>query len=194
LIIAWSSLALGDVSDTRNEGLKAFGERKYGLAMRQLKPFAVEGDPEAAYAVGVMYEEGMAVLQDYSLAEAYLLRAAQSGHLEAKVRLAFHLVEKRGGIDRAREAADWFESAARQGHSVAQLNLALIYNNGFARPQNRITAHMWANIASANGSKKAKILRSKIEMQLGAEELEKAQSAAQACFLSNYSRCGETTR
>jgi TPR repeat protein len=97
---------------------------------------------------------------------SFLKRAAQQGHFEAKVRLAFHLAEKRSGADRASEAADWFESAARQGHAVSQLNLALIYANGFICPQDRRLAHMWANISASNGSNKGNELRSRMEKQM----------------------------
>jgi hypothetical protein len=195
-VILWPVVSAAQIgaTETRERGLEAFKAQKYSQAMRELEPIAREGNPEAAYAVGVMYEEGAGVLQNYSLAEEFLRSAAQNGHLEAKVRLAFHLAEKRKGADRAGEAADWFESAARQGHAVAQLNLALIYANGFSRPQDRRLAHMWANLAAANGSKKANELRSSIEKQMGADDILSVQSAARECYASNYARCGEVIR
>ena len=42
--------------------------------------------------------------------------------------------------------------AAEQGDATAQVNLGVLYNNGQGVPQNYVQAHMWYNLAAAQGA------------------------------------------
>ena len=54
-----------------------------------------------------------------------------------------------------KEAVKWYRLAAEQGHAEAQINLGVMYETGRGVLQDNTMAHMWYNIASANGNEKA---------------------------------------
>ena len=56
--------------------------------------------------------------------------------------------------------------------------------------QDNVTAHMWYNIASANGSLTASDSRDRIETRLTSDAIEKATSMARECMKSEYKKCG----
>ena len=49
-----------------------------------------------------------------------------------------------------------------------------------------VTAHMWYDIASANGLKKAGELRDKREALMTSEDISKATAMARDCMATNY--------
>ena len=46
----------------------------------------------------------------------------------------------------------WYRRAAEQGNALAQNNLGLAYAKGNGVPQDYVLAHMWWNLAAAQGS------------------------------------------
>ena len=172
-----------------DSGLKAYWDHDFVHAFRILEPLAVQGNSEAAYFVGMMHELGQGTVQSYTQAEAFLKKAAETGNSEAQVRLAFLYADGHLGSDRGREAADWFEKAARLGNSTAQANLGVIYANGLGRIQNYVLAHMWANIAVANGNEKASEVRAKIQSDMDKKLIIEAQELARKCLSSHYVEC-----
>jgi TPR repeat protein len=55
--------------------------------------------------------------------------------------------------------------------------------------QDNITAHMWYNIASANGHEKAGEYRAELAGLMTADAIEKATAMARECMNSNYKKC-----
>jgi TPR repeat protein len=80
--------------------------------------------------------------------------------------------------------------AAEQGIVAAQNNLALVYYNGEGVVQDNVAAHMWANIAAANGSLQGAGIRDIIAQTLSLAEFVAAQTMARKCIASNYANCG----
>jgi uncharacterized protein len=62
-------------------GLWAFTERDYATALRNWKPLAEQGEVEAQDNLGLMYEEGYGVLQDYAEAVRWYRLAGSSNNL-----------------------------------------------------------------------------------------------------------------
>jgi uncharacterized protein len=54
-----------------------------------------------------------------------------------------------------RDARHWFEKAARQGYPAAQVNLAVLYLNGWGVEKNYGTAIYWLNSAAEQGNARA---------------------------------------
>ena len=54
------------------------------------------------------------------------------------------------------EAAKWFRKAAEQGGIFAQTCLGYLYERGEGVPQDYALAHMWLNLATAQGQPVAK--------------------------------------
>jgi TPR repeat protein len=76
------------------------------------------------------------------------------------------------------EALDGFRILAVQGNAKAQFNLGLMYAKGQGVPQHYVQAHMWFNLAAAQGLKIAKKDRDIAASLMTPSQIEKAQTLA----------------
>ena len=84
---------------------------------------AEQGDTEAQYHLGEMFNFGKGVAQDDKEAVKWLRKAAEGGHLDAQ--LALGLAYEKGlevAEDKA-EAVKWYRKAAEQGDINAKYSL-----------------------------------------------------------------------
>ncbi len=81
--------------------------------MRLLRPLALQGDADAQFKVGVMYDQGWGVPQNYTLALACFREAAQQGVAGAQFNLGRGLM-KRGNLV-VPQAAEQGTVTAEQG-------------------------------------------------------------------------------
>ena len=79
---------------------------------------------------------------------------------------------------------------AEAGRGVIQYNLGVMYENGLGVLQDNVMAHMWYNIASANGVEKAGEWRDKRAGLMTSADISKAQAMARECMNSGYKKCG----
>jgi len=68
--------------------------------------------------------------------------------------------------------------------------LGVMYEFGRGVLQNNVMAHMWYNIASANGHDKAGEWRDERAGLMTNDDISKAQEMARECMNSNYQNCG----
>lgn len=68
-----------------DQGKRYFEEGFYKRALYELLPFAVDGDPEAQYAVGYMYYYGYGAAQDTEVGYFWISRSARGGYQPAMV-------------------------------------------------------------------------------------------------------------
>jgi TPR repeat protein len=64
-----------------------------------------------------------------------------------------------------------------------------MYAGGKGVPQDDIAAHMWYNIAAANGSKNAPENRDLVAKGLSSADIMEAQKRATRCLESGYKDC-----
>ena len=64
-----------------------------------------------------------------------------------------------------------------------------MYANGEGVLQDNVTAHMWFNIAGANGAEDGRDNREKIERKMTPFYVSEAQKRARICMASNYTDC-----
>ena len=129
-----------------------------------LRTRAEQGDAEAQYEFGCMYDVGcldetvlsngldleIDALGDAEAARWYRL-AAEQGHAAAQSRLGdFHQFGYGVPQDYA-EAVRWHRSAAEQGGAVAQYNLGVRYAIGRGVPQDDGEAVRWCRLAAEQG-------------------------------------------
>ena len=88
-----------------------------------------------------------------------------------------------------KEAVRWWKLVAEQGHAMAQNNLGAMYVIGQGVLTDFVLAHMWVNLASANGLEIGPEHREKIVALITPEEILKAQTMATVCMNSNYKKC-----
>ena len=84
---------------------------------------------------------------------------------------------------------DEVRQAAEQGIADGQYNLGIMYDNGRGVLKDARLAHMWYNIAGANGSEIARERRDTIEDDMTTTQIERATELARACMDSDYENC-----
>ena len=94
-------------------------------------------------------------------------------------------------IDRNKiDTANYYRRGAEAGGKSGQYLLGTSYVFGDGVIQSKVLAHMWFNIAAANGYEDAEGARLGMAMRMTDEEISKAQQMASECMSSNYQNCG----
>ena len=84
----------------------------------------------------------------------------------------------------------WYRLAAEQGKRKLKTILVVMYEYGDGVIQDNTMAHMWYNIASANGHEKAGGYRDERAGLMTNADISKAQAMARECMSSGYTKCG----
>ena len=95
---------------------------------------AAAGMADAAVSLGVLYQEGRGVRQDFEQARNLYEGAAAQGHARALNNLGLLYVRANGVPRDYARAAALFGQAADQGLKQAMTNLGVLYENGFGVP------------------------------------------------------------
>src|SRR5262249_33839461 len=139
-----------DPLSSYEDGAAAYNRADYATARRLWLPLAEAGNAEAQTMLGIIYEEGQGVSQDYGAAVTWYRRAADQQHPDAQFYLAcMHDCGKGVPIDPA-AAANWLTKAADQGHTDAQFSLGVMYEDGIGVSQDHQAAD-WFRKAAAQG-------------------------------------------
>ncbi len=152
-----------------DKGVAAYKAGEYAAMLKEMKPLAEQGHAKAQNNLGVMYKSGKGVPQDYTEAVKWYRLAAEQSYAEA---------------------VKWYRLAAEQGHASAQYNLGTLCSKGNGVPQDNALAHMWYNIAAANGDDNASKYRDSVAAKMTSENIDKAQAMARECMASDYKNCG----
>ncbi len=135
----------------------------------------------AQFSLGVMYENGEGVPQDYKEAVKWYRKAAEQGYAKAQYHLGFILLMKNSaneGVEQdGVEAVKWYRKAAEQGNAKAQNFLGEIYFSGDGVPRDDIEAHKWFNLAAADGLDKSEDL-DRVAFKMSPEQIAEAQKRA----------------
>ena len=172
-----------------NSGVKAFDAGDYGRALRIWRPFAEQGDANAQFNLGLLYDYGYGMQKDHAHAVRWYQMAAERGQVEAQFQLGVMYGSSRGVLQNYVEAVRWFRIAAKQGHADAQFHLGVMYAIGRGVPQEYATAHMWFNIAAANGVDDAVQARDATGKEMTGGGISEAQRRARVCMESGYRNC-----
>lgn len=139
--------ALGDP-----QALAAYQAKNFREAMRLYKPLAEQGDAEAAYYVGRMYEKGEGVRKDEREVVRWYLKSADGGYAPAQYRVAVGYAYGLAGLPKDQdEAMKWLRRSAEGGHKKAQKILSRAYAEGrFGLPVDQKQADYWSQKAESN--------------------------------------------
>ena len=173
-----------------NKGAAAFQSGDYAAALQEWRPLAEQGNAEAQFILGAMYNEGKGVLQDYAEAVKWYRLAAEQGFAQAQINLGVMYDKGKGVLQDYAEAIKWYRLAGEQGEVAAQSNLGNMHYYGKGVLQDNVRAHMWYNIASVNGHKKAGKWRDETAAKMTSAGIFEAQKMARECMNSNYQNCG----
>jgi uncharacterized protein len=144
-IILTLNLTTSAPAASLEDAVAAYRKGDYVNALQLYRPLAEQGLAVAQFNVGLMYDLGQGVLQNYGEAVKWYRLAADQGRPDAQYQLG-HLNYKQGDYA---EAAKWFRLAADQGRADAQSNLGAMYAEGEGVPQDFVQALKWFILAAA---------------------------------------------
>ena len=173
----------GDVEAQFNLGVRyATG---HGVETDELAAFewysraASQGYQPARVNLGLMYADGLGISQDETVAVELYRQAADQGYAPAQFNLGWMYATGRGVEKDELAAFELYRQAADQGYAPAQFNLGWMYATGRGGvTQNTVTAHMWLNLAAAQGDAEARQRRDLFAVLMTVEDLTTAQQAA----------------
>ena len=119
--------------------------------MRGLMLMALQGDLNACYQLGYIYENGEGVATNEPEAIRWYTKAATNGSPESQFNLAMMMEQGRGCSVNLRKAFYWYEQAANQGDIEAQFNLGVCFTSGKGCDVDIVKAHMWFTLAARKG-------------------------------------------
>lgn len=134
------------------QALAAYQAKNYREAMRLYKPLAEQGDAEAAFYVGRMYEKGDGVRKDEREVVKWYRKSAEGGYAPAQYRVAVGYAYGFAGLPKDQdEATKWLRRSAEGGHKKAQKILGKAYAEGrFGLPVDQKQAEYWSQKAESN--------------------------------------------
>ena len=121
------------------------------LALRRLRSAAHRGSASAQFELGVAYDRGVGVTQNYATAAIWYEKAAAQGLTEAIYNLATLFDEGLGPPKDHLVALAWYRQAARAGNALAENNIGNLYEKGLGVPQDYVRAVEWYGKAAARG-------------------------------------------
>jgi uncharacterized RDD family membrane protein YckC len=128
---------------------------------------AAQGDPEAQFRLGAMYEQGVGVPRDYIQALRWLRRSAAQGDALGQFGLG-GMYEFGEGVPRDYDQAlRCYRKSAAQGNSWAQFYLGDIYENGRGVPQDYNQALIWYRKSAAQGDDDARTAEDRLMFRTG---------------------------
>lgn len=176
LTLAAAPLALAADFD---KGRVAAQRGDYATALSEWKPLAVQGNTSAQFNLGVMYANGLGVLQDYRTARKWYIAAAVQEHASAQFNLGKMYESGPLGVPQDyKMAMRWYTAAANQGYVAAQINLGAMYSKGLGVPQDYSQAYMWFSLAASNGDEASATNREITAKKMTHTQIEEAQALA----------------
>ena len=133
-------------------GVKAYDDGDYAGAIAAWQPLAEQGNLEAQFGLGIIYENGRGIGRDYAQAADWYTQAAEGGHPGAQFNLGNMYQQGLGVTKDASMAVYWWTLAAAQGLSEAQLNLGIAYHRGNGVEADQNQALSWFERAAEAGN------------------------------------------
>lgn len=131
----------------------AYNRKDYPTALRLWRPLAEQGNVEAQRGLGILYDNGLAVVRDDKLATDLFRKAALGGDAEGGYRLGMRLVMGSRGVTRdTEEGLKWMVQAGEHGRPNSLTTIGGFYRNGFYELKKDLTqAASWYRRAADLG-------------------------------------------
>lgn len=131
--------------------LKAQQRLTSEVSAANIHALAEQGDAQAQFALGNMYEHGRGVPQSFAEALKWYQASADQGFATAQSTLGY-LYQYGGIVKQDLQAAFmWNFKAAEQGDAYGQHNLGVMYDEGTGVPESDEEAVKWYKKAAAQG-------------------------------------------
>jgi TPR repeat protein len=142
-------------ADDLKDGIDAGNKGDFKTAYKLLYPLAEQGNAEAQFFLGSMYDLGQGVPQDYKEAVRWYRLSAEQGHANAQFNLGVRYGNGQGVQRNYKEAAKWYRLSAEQGYAAAQTNLGVMYDSGQGVQRNYKEAVKWYRLSAEQGTAEA---------------------------------------
>jgi len=123
-----------------SQGISAYRARNYEAAVALIMPLAERGDPYAQFTLGAMYDNGVGVPRNFTLALSWYKRAGNQGLADGQYMAGRFYGGGRGVKQDPARALYWFELAASGGHPLAPLLRDQHYNQLKEAVRQRVVA------------------------------------------------------
>ena len=208
---------------TLSSGQTAYSNQDYATAIDELAPLAKEGNPQALYLMGQMYEKGQGVGADKTKARQFYESGARQGNLQCvnalrdlknedyKVEFAElkpkadagnpsaenrvgEMYEFGQGVKRDEaEAFSWYQKSAAQDYVAAWHNLGRAYNFGVGTEQDYVTAEQWYQKAAKAGDADAMFFLGTLYATEHGQDTRASSDLLAYAWLSNAAAKGNST-
>ncbi len=151
-VIVFGVLAISTARADFEAGLQAYDAGDYAAAIAEWQPLAEQGNLEAQFGMGIIYENGRGIGRDNIQAAEWYTRAAEGGHPGAQFNLGNMYQQGLGVTKDPSQAVYWWTLAAAQGLADAQLNLGIAYHRGDGVAIDQVVALSWFERAAEAGN------------------------------------------
>lgn len=134
------------------DGLFASHKGDYVTAFREFRSLAEKGHAKAQLHLGIMYEMGLGVKQDYSEASKWYQQAAIQGDKEAQKKL---VEMRKKGLTNTYPPPVPDNYQGNITDPQAQYDLGVMYFKGIGVEKNSTTAYRWFHMAANQGHARA---------------------------------------
>ena len=142
---------LEEASAVSSTGIELFHEK-----IEKLKQLAEQGLSQAQHVLGEMYEKGIGLPQNHTLAHQWIKKSAEQGNRYSQFSLG--LMYSDNEYSNPEKSHKWIKRSAEQGLSQAQLTLGLMYYTGLQKQKNYKKAYKWVKKATEQGNPQAQLL------------------------------------
>ncbi len=161
-----------------NSGKRAYEQKDYATAFKELRPLAEKGDAEAEAVLGKMYWRGQGVLKDSDQALKLFKASAVQGNAEAQFFLGSFYLLPHNDIS---QGVKWLRLSAEQGNQDAQWLLGKAYLQGDKElPRDLVQAEMWLRLAAKGNLEFYQNALHAAEGQMNPGEIAKGKALADA--------------
>ncbi len=157
---------------------RAYEQKDYATALKELTPLAEKGDADAQFILGKMYWDGKGVLKDLDQAAKWFRLSAAQGNADAQFFLgSFYLLPHKD----IGEGVKWLRLSAEQGNKDAQWLLGKAYLQGDKEfPRDPVQAEMWLRLAAKDNLEFYENTLRAAEGQMTADQVAKGKALAAA--------------
>jgi uncharacterized protein len=132
IVLAISAFVIGDIRPALagpfEDGMAANQRGDYAAALADWRPLADQGNPDAQFRIGAMYELGRGVVRDHAQAKTWFIRAAENGSAISQLTMASMYVTGHDEAVDYVQAYAWASLGARH-YPQAKSTLALLTKN-----------------------------------------------------------------
>jgi TPR repeat protein len=125
--------------------------------LQMLRTWAAQGNALAQNNLGLVYDLGNGVSQDYVVARQWYEQAAAQNHAAAQFNLGLLYANGHGVPQDYAMAREWYEKAAALGELWVAVFLGELYSRGHGVQQDFVQAEQWFQRAADQGNEQAQV-------------------------------------